>query len=51
MGDLFVFVIIVAVVGVVGIRLGMLFAPGVSRIAGSDEEDEGAEDDRPGDDA
>jgi hypothetical protein len=44
-GELILFVVIVAVVAVAGIRLGMLLAPGLGRIAGSEEEDERGEDD------
>ena len=40
-----VFVAIVAVLVVVGIRVGMLIAPRIDRLSGSEEEGEGADDD------
>ena len=45
MGDLVLFVVIVALIAVAGIRLGMLLAPGLGRIAGSGEEDDDGEGD------
>jgi hypothetical protein len=42
---LFVFVGVVVLVVVVGIRLGMLLAPRLDRLTGSNEEDEGGDDD------
>ena len=43
--ELVVFVAIVAVLIVVGIRVGMLIAPRIDRLSGSEEEVEGADDD------
>ena len=40
-----VFAAIVAVLVVVGIRVGMLIAPRIDRLGGSEEEVEGADDD------
>lgn len=40
-----VFAAIVAVLVVVGIRVGMLLAPRIDRLGGSEEEVEGADDD------
>lgn len=42
---LIVFVAIVAVLVVVGIRVGMLIAPRIDRLSGSEDEVEGADDD------
>ena len=42
---LLVFVAVVVLVVVVGIRLGMLLAPRLDRLTGSNEEDEGGDDD------
>jgi len=43
--ELVVFVAIVAVLIVVGIRVGMLIAPRIERLSGSEEEVEDADDD------
>jgi hypothetical protein len=40
-----VFAAVVAIVAAVGIRLGMLLAPRLDRLTGSNEEDEGGDDD------
>ena len=48
MGDLtalVVFIAIVVVVAVAGIRLGMLLAPGIDRLTDQTEEEQGADDD------
>jgi hypothetical protein len=48
MGDLItlgVFALIVAVVTVVGIRLGMLVAPRIGRLSEQDQEERGGDDD------
>lgn len=42
---LLVFVAIVAVVAVAGVRLGMLLAPRIDRLAKADEEEQGGDDD------
>jgi hypothetical protein len=39
MGDLIVLVIVAVVIGVGGVRLGMLLAPAVGRLAGPDEDE------------
>ena len=41
---LLMFVAVVVLVVVVGIRLGMLLAPRLDRLTGSNEEDEGGDD-------
>jgi len=43
MADLLVFGCLVAVVMVVGIRLGMLLAPRLDRMTGPDDEDDGGD--------
>jgi hypothetical protein len=43
--DLVVFVAVVAVVLVVGIRLGMLVAPRIDRLSERNEEEQGGDDD------
>jgi hypothetical protein len=40
MGDLIVLVIVAVLVGVGGVRLGMLLAPSVGRLAGPDEDEQ-----------
>ena len=45
LGAVIVFAAIVAVLVVVGIRVGMLIAPRIDRLSGSEEEGEGADDD------
>ncbi len=45
LGDLLIFVALVAVVAVAGVGLGMLVAPRLGRIAEPHDEDDGAEDD------
>ena len=42
-----VFIAIVAVVAVVGVRLGMLVAPRIDRLTEPHDEAEGGDDDRP----
>ena len=42
-----VFIAIVAVVAVVGVRLGMLVAPRIDRLTETHDEAEGGDDDRP----
>ena len=39
MGDLVVLVIVAVLIGVGGVRLGMLLAPAVGRLAGPDEDE------------
>jgi hypothetical protein len=46
---LLVFVAIVVVVAVVGVRLGMLVAPRIDRLIEPHDEAEGGDDDRPDD--
>jgi len=48
MGDLTtlaIFIAIVVVVAVAGIRLGMLLAPGIDRLTDTTDEEQGADDD------
>ena len=40
MGDLVVLVIVAVLIGVGGVRLGMLLAPAVGRLAGPDEDEQ-----------
>ena len=39
MGDLIVLVVVAVLIGVGGVRLGMLLAPAVGRLAGPDEDE------------
>ncbi|HEX7950315.1 MAG TPA: hypothetical protein VF494_08200 [Candidatus Limnocylindrales bacterium] len=43
MADLAVFLVLVAVVAVAGIRVGMLVAPRLGRLADPDDEDQGGD--------
>ncbi len=45
MGELILFLGFVVLVAVVGVGLGMLLAPRFGRLAGSDDEDDGGDDD------
>ena len=44
MGELILFLGFVALVAVVGVGLGMLIAPRLRRLVGSDDEDDGGDD-------